>query len=155
MAEQCRGRAQALVVRGKRVLMVKHRQDGEEYWVLPGGGIKNGEEPEEAALRELSEECGMSGTVLRFAGYLAHAGDDGAHYTYLIDAGGQKPVLGTDPELDAEQQILADVAWKSLDELSERDRVWLFGSGLLCCPEIENELESWTREIIPPKRSVK
>ena len=44
---------------------------------------------------------------------------------------------------------------QSLDELSERDRVWLFGSGLLCCPEIENELESWTREIIPPKRSVK
>ena len=30
----------------------------------------------------------------------------------------------------------------------------LFASGLLCCAEIENELDSWTREVIPPKRSV-
>lgn len=152
--EQYKGRAQALVVRGGRVLMVKHRQDGEEYWVLPGGGIEDGEAPEQAALRELKEECGMSGRVLRFAGYTAHSGDDGANYTYLMDAGDQEPILGSDPELDKDHQILAGAAWRSLDELSERDRAWLFSSGLLCSPEIENELESWTREIIPPKRSI-
>lgn len=148
-------RAQALVIRGNRVLMVKHRQNGEEYWILPGGGIERGEAPAEAAVRELREECGISGTVLRFVGYLALAGDNSARYTYLIDAGEQEPVLGADPEFDAEHQILAEAAWKSLDELSERDRAWLFSSGALCSAEIENELEGWTREIIPPKKGVK
>ena len=151
--EQYKGRAQALVFRGGRVLMVKHRQDGEEYWVLPGGGIEDGETPEQAAVRELKEECGISGRVIRLAGYLVLSGDHGTRYTYLMDVGDQEPVLGSDPEFDKEHQILAGAAWKSLDELSERDRAWLFSGGALCSPEIENELESWTREVIPPKRS--
>ncbi len=71
--EQYKGRANALVVCGKRVLMVKHRADGEEYWVLPGGGIEDGETPEQAAVRELKEECGINGSVLRFAGYFARS----------------------------------------------------------------------------------
>ena len=147
--EQYKGRANALVVCGKRVLMVKYRADGEEYWVLPGGGIEDGETPEQAAVRELKEECGINGSVLRFAGYFARSDGNGA-YTYLIDAVEQEPVLG----FDEAHRKLVGVAWKSLDELSERDRAWLFASGLLCCAEIENELDSWTREVIPPKRSV-
>lgn len=38
MASFVRGRAQCLVVRGNSVLMVKHCVDGEEYYILPGGG---------------------------------------------------------------------------------------------------------------------
>ena len=44
--EQYKGRANALVFSGKRELMVKNRADGEDYWVLPGGGIEDGETPE-------------------------------------------------------------------------------------------------------------
>ncbi len=80
--------------------------------------------------------------------------DGNGAYTYLIDAGEQEPVLGFDPGIDEAHRKLVGVAWKSLDELSERDRAWLFASGLLCCAEIENELDSWIREVIPPKRSV-
>ena len=150
--EQYKGRANALVVRGKRVLMVKHRVDGEEYWILPGGGVEDGETPEQAAVRELKEECGITGRVLRSAGYFARSDGKGA-YTYLIDAGEQEPALGFDPGIDEAHRKLVGVSWKSLDDLSERDRAWLFACGLLCCAEIENELESWTREVIPPKRS--
>ena len=48
-------RVQAIVVRGDYVLMVKHRQDGAEYWCLPDGGQLPGEAPEEGALRKLRE----------------------------------------------------------------------------------------------------
>jgi ADP-ribose pyrophosphatase YjhB (NUDIX family) len=39
------------------ILLVK--APGSEFWMLPGGGIKVGETPKNAAKRELQEECGV------------------------------------------------------------------------------------------------
>lgn len=46
-------RVQAMVVRDGRVLMVKHRGGGEDYWCLPGGALEPGDTPEQGAVREL------------------------------------------------------------------------------------------------------
>lgn len=37
-------------------------------WTLPGGGLDLGERPEVGVLRELEEESGLTGTVLRLIG---------------------------------------------------------------------------------------
>lgn len=52
-----RPRAVAVVVRDGKVLVMKRRLDGRAYAVLPGGGIKDGELAEDAALGELRDEC--------------------------------------------------------------------------------------------------
>lgn len=39
-----------------RILLIRHSY-GSGNWMLPGGGIGRGEDPLEAALRELREEC--------------------------------------------------------------------------------------------------
>ncbi len=36
-----------------------------EVWTLPGGGLRFGESPETAVLRELDEETGQDGTIVR------------------------------------------------------------------------------------------
>ena len=58
-----RNRSMALVVRDDKILMIKTLHF--DRWELPGGGIEIGETPKEAALRELKEECGLIGKVIR------------------------------------------------------------------------------------------
>ena len=144
-------RAQCLVYRENRILMVKHRQNGEEWWCLPGGGIEPGEDPKAAALRELKEECLVAGRLLKLTSLVEYGRDD-RHYTYLVEIGTQEPALGDDPEKADGHKILADLAWLSFDELSERDRAYLWTAGLLSIERFAADLLGWDREACPPKR---
>src|SRR5262245_23094069 len=107
-------RAQAIVCRHDRILLVKHRFGSTEYWCLPGGGIHANESPADAALRELEEECGVRGRVVRATSVWMETSDDNRTFTFLIDIGTQQPQLGLDPELRATNQVLADMRWLSL-----------------------------------------
>ena len=89
-------RAQCIVHREKKILMVKHHHEGEEWWCLPGGRIEADETPEQAALRELWEECRVQGRVIRSTSVVTFAPDD-QYYTYLIEIGTQAVSLGSDP----------------------------------------------------------
>jgi 8-oxo-dGTP pyrophosphatase MutT (NUDIX family) len=56
-----------------RVLLV--RQSYNPGWRLPGGGVDRGEPPQDAILRELAEEVGLTGGAAEFFGlYVRKAG---------------------------------------------------------------------------------
>ena len=135
-------RAQCLITRGNQVLMVKHRHQGVEWWCLPGGGVEPQESADDAALRELEEECCVTGKIL----CQTSVSIDGSGLeadTFLIDIGDQEPHMGSDPEFSVEDQILVDVRWLSLPEISERDRAYLWAAGLMVVPEFLDEVSSW------------
>ena len=133
--------------------MVKHRQAGEEWWCLPGGGIEPDEQPADAALRELGEECLVAGTLLRPTS-VVHYGPDDRHHTYLVDIGTQTPRLGDDPDKPAGAKVLAGIGWLSLDELAERDRAYLWTAGLLAIAPFATDLEAWAKQPAPPPRAI-
>jgi 8-oxo-dGTP diphosphatase len=142
-------RAQCIVHRGNSILMVKHRMEGSEWWCLPGGGVEPNETTAEAALRELEEECCVSGEILHQTGHLV----DGCGYeseTFIIDIDNQEPHMGVDPEFVGNDQILVAVRWMTLAEIPERDRAYLWAAGLMIIPEFLEEVSNWGDELSYP-----
>ena len=61
--------AVAIAVKGKKFLLIKRGLAPRKgAWGNPSGFIEIGETPEEACLRELKEETGISGQVIRLVG---------------------------------------------------------------------------------------
>lgn len=88
-----RTRATALVKKGNHILMIYRFNNGKEYWVLPGGGLEEGETLEEAALRELKEETSMNATIEEKAmDFIDDRGD--RHVLFLCN------YLSGEPKLD-------------------------------------------------------
>ncbi|QTD43427.1 NUDIX domain-containing protein [Sporosarcina sp. Te-1] len=55
-----RDRAAVVIEREGQVALIKRQKNGQEYYVFPGGGIEEGESPEQAAEREAFEELGVN-----------------------------------------------------------------------------------------------
>jgi hypothetical protein len=60
-----------------------------------------------------------------------------------MEIGDQEPYLGVDPEFPPDEQIMVDMKWLTLAEISERDRAYLFAAGLLSIPVFLEEVSAW------------
>jgi len=145
------GRAQCLIVRDNKILMAKHQHSENEWnYCLPGGRIETGETPEQAAIRELKEECNVNGRIIKKVSEYVDSFDFSI-YTFQVNIGEQNPMLGTDPEI-LENPVLVEVKWLSLYEICERDRAFLWAAGLISSTYFTDELLSWSKDISYPAK---
>lgn len=134
--------AYAICIDGaRRILLVRVARSAEagESWMLPGGGLEFGEDPEAGVLRELEEETGLTGRVDSLLGAISTtfeaatwADGEDVHNLSLIyvvaDATGtlRDEVDGSSdgcawlPIADAERLELWDVARKGIRLARER-----------------------------------
>lgn len=108
----------AIVLDGSgRILLVRRANaPAQGLWSIPGGRVEGGETSEVAVIRELREETGLVGVVIREVGTIRLAAADGGTYLvrdFLVSTdGAPDPVAGDDA---------ADAAWIVIDDLAQVD----------------------------------
>jgi 8-oxo-dGTP pyrophosphatase MutT (NUDIX family) len=101
----------AVVARGDRLLLVRHRS-GRTPWSLPGGGVNRGEDLPTAALREVREEGGCDALVVHLLGvYYQHDYGFNNHVGVFVCAalGEARPPAGDIEIVDARFFLPQDV----------------------------------------------
>ena len=85
------------------ILMVRQQHPEREIWLLPGGGIEEGETSRMAAVREVKEETSLDISVDRMLWHVEQLKNDGQQrYVnfFLAHVTGGELILGEDPEFD-------------------------------------------------------
>ena len=145
-----RSRSVAIVIRDGKILMERVFYFGREFFTVPGGGIEKGETPEEAAIRELKEECGLDGTIVKPLA-VQYKDNRSAEYSFEVSiSDDQEAITGYDPEETSDNPPLKEVLWMNLNEISEKDRAFLWSYGLMLVPGFFDEIKNWGDEISYP-----
>lgn len=102
----------------KAALIARHDRHGRLVWSLPKGHIEPGETPEDAAVREVREETGITGRIVAPLGTIDFwfmADGTRVHKTvhhFILEAVGG--------ELSDEDAEVVRVAWIPLDQVHRR-----------------------------------
>ena len=119
-----------------KILMVKQVHPERTVWMVPGGGIEEGETAAEAVVREMKEETGLDVTVGPMIFHVEEVSEKrGQRFVnfFMANVSGGDMQLGIDPEFDADHQVLKDLQFLSREEVRElphvypeflRDLVW-------------------------------
>lgn len=146
-----RNRSVVFVVKNRKILVEKLCYEGKTFYSIPGGGIEAGETPEQAAIRELKEECGLDGVILRKLAEIYNNGRT-EHVFEVSVPENQKEVTGYDPEEPSDNQPIKEVFWMDLSAMPEKDRAFMWRYGLLEIEGFFDEVLSWGDEISYPKK---
>lgn len=77
-------RANVLIKNKGKILLMHRIKNGIEYFVLPGGGVEDGESIVDAAIREAKEETGLDVTIDGELWKYHNSTDDRDHFYYLV-----------------------------------------------------------------------
>ncbi len=115
-----RTRVTALVIKNDCILMMHRVNNGNEYWVLPGGGLEDGETLEGATLRELKEETSIEATVKeKVLDFVDDKGDQ--HVVFLCNylSGEAKLDENSEEANNKDLNQLYDPQWVSIEKIKE------------------------------------
>ena len=120
-------RAGIVFVENGKVSLIERFRDGNHYFVFPGGGADEGENPEEAAIREMEEETGLRVTVKQEVAEI-HFDLSTQHY-FLVERVSGEYGTGTGEEFtdadpdDPTEGIYIPI-WMPVEELSEHENIY-------------------------------
>jgi len=138
-----RVRVCGICVINNQLLLIKHKELGEDYlWSPPGGGIEFDSSIEENLIREFLEETGLTIEVDDFL-FVNEFFSPPLHTIELffkvkVIEGELK--LGKDPELDFDNQIITGIKFMDIEELN-REKSQNIHNILRKCKDTEDILD--------------
>jgi 8-oxo-dGTP pyrophosphatase MutT (NUDIX family) len=122
-----RTRAGVILIENKKVVLIERHRAGLDYFVFPGGGVDEGETPEQGAVREAMEELGLEVAIQRKVAII-HFDQSTQHY-YLVERIGGEFGTGvgeeyTDADPSDPQEGIYIPIWMSIDELPQHEKVY-------------------------------
>lgn len=118
-------RVRAIIINHDRILLIKRIKKSSTYWVLPCGGLEQGETNEEAAIRECKEELGVDVAVEKYFNTITtkYLEQDQENLFYFCKITGGKVGTGEGPEFQGGYYYEGEHTpeWLSSEELRERD----------------------------------
>lgn len=114
-------RSAVILIQNESLALIERHRAGHHYFSFPGGGVDEGETPEQTAVREAFEELGMEVRVIRLAVEVWFRGKQQLFYLVEQVGGefgtgtGEEYELGRDPIHGTHKPIwmpLADVTVK-------------------------------------------
>jgi 8-oxo-dGTP diphosphatase len=120
-------RAGVVLVEHEQVALIERYRAGSHYFVFPGGGVKKGESPRQAAVREMEEETGLRVVIRQKLAVIRF--DFSRQVYYLVErvsgeygTGTGKEYTDSDPD-DPNQGTYKPI-WMAAAEFPERDNVY-------------------------------
>lgn len=109
-----------------RMLLVRQQHEGNDIWMVPGGGIEEGESALQAASREVMEETGLDIEAGPMIWHVEEVSERGQRFVnfFLGRVTGGSLGLGMDPEFDENNQVLREVRFMSRQEVKEIPRLY-------------------------------
>ncbi|MDM5194542.1 NUDIX domain-containing protein [Bacillus hominis] len=80
-----RNRGAAIIVQDGKIALIKRVREDEMYFVFPGGGIEEGETPEEATKQEVYEELGVHIQVEHLIAKVEYKGTEYYYNAHITD----------------------------------------------------------------------
>lgn len=110
-----------------KILLVRQHHEDKDIWMVPGGGIEEGENSQDAAIREVMEETGLVIHVERLLWHVEEVSEKrGQRFVnfFLGSIIGGHPELGSDPEFSEENQVLEELRFFSREELDSIENLY-------------------------------
>ena len=114
-------RAGIVLIQQNKVALIERHRAGLHYFVFPGGGVDEGESPEEAAVREAMEELGVEVSIKQKVAEV-QLGQKSRQIYFLVEQTGGEFGTGvgeeyTDSDPDSAEEGIYMPIWMPIDEL--------------------------------------
>ena len=141
-----RTRAGIVLIEDDKVALIERHRGGLDYFVFPGGGVDEGEMPEQGAIRETMEELGLEVVIKKKLAIIHFSQSD--QFYYLVERVGGEFGTGTgeeftDADPDNPEEGIYIPIWMPVDEMPQHEKIYPESIAKLV---LESRIKGWPDE---------